>query len=253
MILLEGGNIFKDADGNPATTRISRGDVQPTVQWIEKITGLDHSTDLLGSTGKVDTSGDIDIAINAETVKKDELFNKLVNWTRTNHPDDDIRSWVAKSGISVHFKTPIAGDPNKGFVQTDLMFGDNEFMRFSMSAPAQSEYKGAHRQIMMASIAKGLGMKWSTVNGLMDRETNQLISKDPQVVAVKLLGDGAKVSDLDSVETIHAKIKGKTNYDELMADAKENFEKNNVKLPESIISRFGTNEWFREMMDVLGK
>ena len=40
MILKEGGNIFKDADGAPVTTRIQRDSVDPTLLWLEKITGL---------------------------------------------------------------------------------------------------------------------------------------------------------------------------------------------------------------------
>ena len=37
----EGGNIFKNADGQPDTIRINRVDVEPTVQWLETITGLE--------------------------------------------------------------------------------------------------------------------------------------------------------------------------------------------------------------------
>ena len=40
MILKEGGNIFKDADGKPLTQRINRDSVDPTLLWLEKITGL---------------------------------------------------------------------------------------------------------------------------------------------------------------------------------------------------------------------
>ncbi len=38
MKLYEGGNVFKLADGQPATTRISRENVVPTVQWLEQLT-----------------------------------------------------------------------------------------------------------------------------------------------------------------------------------------------------------------------
>ena len=36
-----GGNIFKTKDGQPGTIRINRVDVEPTVQWLETITGLE--------------------------------------------------------------------------------------------------------------------------------------------------------------------------------------------------------------------
>ena len=34
MILKEGGNIFKDKDGNIVTQRINRDDVLPTIRWL---------------------------------------------------------------------------------------------------------------------------------------------------------------------------------------------------------------------------
>ena len=40
MKLLEGGNVFKDGDGNPLTGRINQSDVAQTVQWIETLTGI---------------------------------------------------------------------------------------------------------------------------------------------------------------------------------------------------------------------
>ena len=51
MILNEGGNVFKTADGVEATQRINKADVEPTLKWLEKITGLDHLNFMLGSTG----------------------------------------------------------------------------------------------------------------------------------------------------------------------------------------------------------
>ena len=133
MILKEGGNIFKDPEsGNPLTTRISRDAIDPTLDYVEKITGLDHKDMKLGSTGIKSSSGDIDVAVNAAEVNKEELFQKLVAWAKKNHPDDNPRLWVAKSGNNVHFRAPIGGNEANGFVQTDLMMGDPTFMKFDM-------------------------------------------------------------------------------------------------------------------------
>ena len=76
MILKEGGNIFKDADGKPVTQRIARDDVDPTLDWVEKITGIAHKDMKLGSTGIKSSSGDIDVAINQAEVDKEELYQK---------------------------------------------------------------------------------------------------------------------------------------------------------------------------------
>ena len=234
MILKEGGNIFKDEQGTPVTQRISRNDVDPTLTWLEKITGLPHVDMKLGSTGIKDTSGDLDVAIDAGSVDKTDLYNKLVAWKTKNHPDDDTRAWVAKSGISVHFKTPINGNPNNGFVQTDLMFGNPEAMKFAFKGTGDGTvYKGAHRAIMIASMAKARGMKWSPGKGLLDRETNDLVASAPDEVAVALMGQGSTRADMDSVETIVKKIKNSPDYEALTADAFANFEKQGLPLPES--------------------
>ena len=240
MILKEGGNIFKDADGKPVTQRIARDDIDPTLDWVEKITGIDHKDMKLGSTGIKSSSGDIDVAVNQAEVNKEELFQKLVAWAEKNHPDDPARSWVAKSGTNVHFKTPINGNPANGFVQTDLMFGDPNWMKFALKGMGDGTvYKGAHRMIMLASIAKAQGMQWSPTKGLVDRETKEVITTDPNEIAKRLIGQGANRANLDSVETINKAIKGRPDYEDLVADARSNFEKQGLPMPESRSMRQG--------------
>jgi len=51
-LLFEGGNIFKDDAGTVLTVRINKADVLPTVQWLEKVTGLELTDNMLGTTGK---------------------------------------------------------------------------------------------------------------------------------------------------------------------------------------------------------
>jgi hypothetical protein len=234
MVLNEGGNIFKDPQTKePLTQRINRADVDPTLAWLEKITGLPHQDFKLGSTGRKDTSGDLDIAVNQEEVTKEELVQKLAAWCKANGKDPKV--YIKKSGISVHFLTPIGGNEANGFVQTDLMFGDPKWMTWSLQGASneQSPYKGVHKQILMASLAKANGYKWSANVGLLNRETNELVSKNPQEIATMLLGPTAHVEDLDSVETIVGKAKSLPNYEELVADAKETFARDNLTLPES--------------------
>jgi len=260
MILKEGGNIFKDEQGTPVTQRIARHDVDPTLTWLEKITGLKHTDMKLGSTGIKDTSGDLDVAIDASKVDKQELFDKLNAWKMKNHPDDTTRQWVAKSGISVHFKTPINGNPNNGYVQTDLMFGNPEAMKFAFKGTGDGTvYKGAHRAIMIASMAKARGLKWSPGKGLLNRETNELVAGAPDEVAQALLGQGANRADLDSVETMVKKIKGSPDYDALTADAFANFEKQGLPLPESrgmitgmLQAKFRTDEGLKDFAKSFG-
>ena len=251
-IVLEGGNIFKDEDGTPVTQRINRADVDPTLAWIEKITGIPHKDFKLGSTGIRATSGDMDIAVNQAEVDKADLYNKLAAWAQKNHPDDDVRQWVAKSGISVHFKTPINGDPEQGYVQTDLMFGDPEWMKFTLKgAGDDTPYKGVHRNILIASVAKGLGFKFSPKDGLVNRETGDVVSNNPDQIAEILLGPGNKRDALDSVESIIAKLKSNPDYDKLTADAREYFARENLTLPESVTAKVGTTDWFSQLSERL--
>ena len=79
MKLFEGGNVFKLADGQPATTRISRENVVPTVQWLEQLTGLNLVDNMLGSTGRKETSGDLDLGIDETKITKDVLIQQLLS------------------------------------------------------------------------------------------------------------------------------------------------------------------------------
>ena len=234
MILKEGGNIFKDPDGKPVTQRISKNDIDPTLDWVEKITGIDHKDMKLGSTGIRSSSGDIDVAVNAKEVDKEGMYQKLVTWATKNYPNDNPRQWVAKSGTNVHFKTPINGNPKNGFVQLDLMFGDPVWMKFALKGSGDdSVYKGAHRMIMLASVAKAQGMQWSPTKGLVDRETKQVITTNPEEIAKRLIGPDANRQTLDSVETINAAIKGRKDYAQLVADFQKNIEAQGLPMPES--------------------
>lgn len=240
MRLVEGGNVFKNADGSEATQRIARDNVVPTVQWLEQLTGLNLVDNMLGTTGRKETSGDLDLAVDADKISKDVLVQQLLG---KGIATADIR----KSGDSVHLKTPILGDPANGYVQTDFMFGRPAWQHFAMAgSPEGSPYKGVHRHILLASIAKAQGMKWSYKNGLVDRETNQVITQDPTEIAQKLFG--GMPADLASVETIVAKIKSRPDYDKLVADAQEAMARDNLQLPESQQVQEGSSQWFRKFM-----
>jgi hypothetical protein len=238
MKLFEGGNVFKLADGQPATTRISRENVVPTVQWLEQLTGLNLVDNMLGSTGRKETSGDLDLGIDETKITKDVLIQQLL---KRGVKAEDIK----KSGDSVHVKTPILGDAKNGYVQTDFMFGDPEFQKFALNT-GESDYKGVHRAILLASIAKAQGMKWSYKNGLVDRETNEIITKNPEEIAEKLLGGTA--ADMSSVETIVKKIKTLPNYEELVKDARDAFERDKLTLPEDATLP-GTGAWYRQFLN----
>ena len=227
-----GGNVFKAKDGTPGTQRINRADVLPTVQWLEKLTGLKLQDHMLGTTGKKDTSGDLDLAINEKETDKEQLAALLSQWAVKNKQDP--RDYVRKTGDSVHFKTPINGKATNGFVQTDFMFGDPEWMRWAMRGSGEgSAYKGADIHVLTASIAKSQGLRWSYKTGLTTRDTGRVISRDPDEIARILLGPQATAKDMNSVERMHDLLKGRPDYEAAVADARDTFAKGGKSLPES--------------------
>jgi len=233
QFLNEGGNVFKAAEGGSETIRIKREDVDPTLEWLEDILGIDLVNRKLGTTGKKETSGDLDIAVDQNEVSKDELTNKLEAWLKQNHPDYNYRDWIHKTGISVHFKTPIktsmAGDEFNGFVQTDLMFGDPEFMEWAVKGePEGSGYRGGDRQRLINAIATIApedklaeeGYSWSPFSGLKDRKTKEKFT-NPQDIVNKVLGSDHKPEDFDSIYTLFDIIADKEKYPDDVYEAIE--------------------------------
>jgi hypothetical protein len=229
-IILEGGNVFKDAEGKELTQRINQADVEPTIRFLEKITGIPHFEHALGTTGKSPTSGDLDIGIPAD-IKKEDLVAVLTQWC--NRHGEDPKAFIRKSGISVHFKTPIGGSPERGYVQTDFMFVPNlEFSKFAMTSDPHSKYRGAHKQILLSSIAKVLGFTWNPTTGLIDRATKKLVDDgaNPDHIAELLFGPGADRTSLTSVEAVLAALENNPNREALLADARETLGRDGVEI-----------------------
>lgn len=220
-MLAEGGNVFKDADGKPLTQRINQSDIPETIQWIEQLIGIELPRERwLGSTGKTPTSGDLDIAIDANEISKEQMAAKLTQWAQSHGLDP--KQWVKKAG-EVHLRTPIAGNPKRGFVQTDFMFLPNvDWGTFFYNQGEGSAYKGLVRAVLMSSIAKTMGLKVG-INGMFDRTTepNKLISQDPDVVAQTLLNKRATRKDLATVENIYVALAKDPNREVKLKDFRE--------------------------------
>lgn len=221
MKLLEGGNVFKTADGKPATQRINQADVPATIRWLESVLGMQFPEDQwLGSTGRAATSGDLDLAVDLGAATKDQIAAALTQYVQNN--GQDPRDWVRKSG-EVHFKTPIRGRASNGFVQTDFMFFSNvDWGTFFYAGGTDSAYKGMVRNVLMSSLAKHQGLKVGA-NGMLSRTTNQLVRDglDPDRVAQVLLGTGRDRDDLKNVETIYQNLAGDPERDAKLRDFRE--------------------------------
>jgi len=256
MNLLEGGNVFKDSTGQPLTRRIKQDEIAPTIAWVENITGLDftkekHERDnlpvkWLGSTGRKADSGDLDLSVDANEISKDQLVSQLTNWCR-QHKVDPAR-YIKKSGTAVHFFTAIDGNPANGFVQTDFMFSNKpKWTQFVLSSDPGSKYKGALRNIMMNSIAKAMGYKLNQNTGIMNRDTNEIITDDPNQVAKMLLNPGATVRDLSSVESILKALEADPKRAAKIADFKAHMEREGIPFDDGIYESANPYEEYNEI------
>ena len=201
MILNEGGNIWPDETEDFDHAII--GDMMKQVNSVVSKTGAKALPIGSGATptpGK--RSGDLDMIVDSGTLK--QFFNV---------PDDKAARVeleklfqqagfdTRKTGTSVHVKTNVGNAAQ----QVDIMVvpDGTTAQKFHVhDIPQGSPYKGVHKQMMIAALAKENGMKWSPYKGLVDRETNELVSNNLDEIAKQLLGPNAKAADLGSVESI---------------------------------------------------
>jgi hypothetical protein len=260
-ILKEGGNIFKTEQG-AITQRIATKDVQSSIDFIEKITGLTFDEeDWLGTTGKKNdpdgefeknSSGDLDLNTDANKVSKEQLIAKLSAWLKSQGvPEDEIMNvgrkktdgWIKDAGDQVHFRTPIAGSDKNGFVQTDFMFTTNPDFQRGAKRGGTAQFGGTDRAILLSAIARGRGLKFSPKFGLVDpAKGDEVVADTWDKIAPMLLGKGAKEADTHTVESMLAKLKGDPNYEELIAPWKETMEKAGKQVPESAPTGYATLE-----------
>ena len=253
MILKEGGNIFK-TDQGAITQRIATKDVQASIDFIEKITGLTYDEeDWLGTTGKKNdpdgefeknSSGDLDLNTDANKISKEQLIAKLTAWLKSQGVDDaeimnvgrkKTDGWIKDAGDQVHFRTPIAGSDKNGFVQTDFMFTDNPDFQRGAKRGGTAQFGGTDRAILLSAIARGRGLKFSPKFGLVDpTKGDEVIAATWDKIAPLLLGKGAKEPDTHTVETMLAFLKKDPNYEELIAPWKETMAKAGKEVPEQL-------------------
>lgn len=152
---------------------------------------------------------------------------------------------TAQSGINVHVRVPVGSESH----QVDIMVVDNapnvaQFHKHNI--PKDSPYKGKHKQLLMALIAKDNNMMWSAWQGLFARneagKKGEFITADLDEIAKRLLGDNASAKDLGSVESILA---AHPNSEELLRRAEDDPNWTVVKT-ESIDQQ----KWFRSIMEM---
>lgn len=228
---------------------IHQTEIKATLTKLSGDLGLsfDLNEYTLGSTGKREYSGDIDLVIS------DEWCGHSPDDFRKNLEQIFGKENVAKNGNMIHLKYPIVmykeelqlAKPRTGFVQVDFMFGDVKWKQFYHYSDSGSAYKGAHRNLMLAAITSELNTyvpsdsyhshdhnqplpiirwKWGP-NGLIQVFRRSVKDKhghwkkkqedivlagpytDPEIIADILLPQSNPASVFDSMETIMIAVK----------------------------------------------
>jgi hypothetical protein len=239
-------------------------EIEPTLDKLEKVLGIDLKNNTLGSVGKKEFSGDIDIALEIKNEDIPDFVEKLKNIPEVL---DLAKSSVIMTKVKIADYDPnkkVEGKPRTGYVQVDFMPGDPSWLKTFYHAPHEkdSKYKGVFRNILMSSIAAHLDRKeseqkisdgrpvqaerymWSPTDGLIrvlrtpepnkkgdgytKKNNNKIIDgpyKNPNEIAKVLQLDSA--DDLYSYETLR-KAMDKNYPAELVNAILKDFAENSV-------------------------
>ena len=214
-----GGNAFEDQSGNPLTSQIKRSEVGPTLDSllndVLKPIGID-SFFPLGSTGKKDLSGDIDIAIgpvptsDAKALKilKDSI---LMGIQRIVGQD---KAKLVGQNISIAY--PISGNKNT-LVQVDVMLSDDPSKTSWLMSGTGTGVKGVYRNLMLSYLAKlrseerpGTKITLSFPGGVQVMQDNKVVTprtEDTEAI-VSALGISAKPSEITTFEDLVSILSG---------------------------------------------
>ena len=146
-ILSEGGSL-------PGVGAIHIDEINPTLIPLEKELGIDLRNNALGSVGKREFSGDIDVALKIDTDKIPEFVERL---KKSKQIFEIAKSSVIMTKVKImdFDENKDDGRPRTGYVQVDFMPGDPDWLKTYYHSPHEkdSQYKGVYRNLMIASIA----------------------------------------------------------------------------------------------------
>ena len=152
-VLIEGGAM-------PGVGAIHTDEIRPTLAPLEKELGIDLMNNTLGSVGKREFSGDIDVALQIDTDKIPEFVERL---KKSSQILDIAKSSVIMTKVKIadFDKSKEDGRPRTGYVQVDFMPGDPDWLKTYYHSPNEkdSQYKGVYRNIMIASIAGNINIE----------------------------------------------------------------------------------------------
>ncbi len=228
QLLNEGGNVFG------TTAPIAKEKIEPTLEkftdQLSKVFPKKASTfnsfEKLGSAGKKDMSGDIDVAYPVAHLTKDgkpdlegwglnreefnQYFEKIRKRARTATESQSqlramltlIANKINESGTELQADPKSAGSnslflafPQYGvdgkkqpeLIQVDINVGDPDWLKFSYySNVYKGVVKGLHRTQLMLALFTAKGKMFKHEQGVLDKETREVEASTPSE-AVELL------------------------------------------------------------------
>jgi hypothetical protein len=228
QLIVEGGNVFD------ITSSINKENIESTVEkFVDELSRIFpakaasfKSFEKLGSAGKKDVSGDIDLSYDVKNIfpdgkpdfkgwgvdegkynEKVALFTKRSKTASVdkiqlramieligekldeNSSEIEVDTKSSGSG-SIFCSAPQYGPDGKPLginVQTDINIGNPEWLRFSYySNTYAGNVKGLHRTQLMLSLFANKGKSFSHATGVVDRETGEKEASNPQEALILL-------------------------------------------------------------------
>lgn len=146
--------VLNEGGAMPGVGAIHIDEIEPTLAKLEKVLGLDLRNFVLGSVGKRQFSGDIDVALNLDPKDIPAFVGKL---KKTKEIEDIAQSSVIMTKVKIENFNAEQNDgrPRTGYVQVDFMPGDPGWLKTYYHSPREEEskYKGVFRNLMIAAIA----------------------------------------------------------------------------------------------------
>lgn len=239
-----GKSLIKEGGAMDGVGPIHVSEIEPTLKKLESVLGIDLINNTLGSVGKKEFSGDIDVALN---ITRDEIPTFIAKLNNSKMVDEIKQSSVIMTKVAIANYDESLGDHHEsrtGYVQIDFMMGDPEWLKTYYHSPHEdvSKYKGQYRNLMIATISQYYNAEsddqtipdgrpvqverfmWSPANGLSrvlrrpavkkngdgytKKNENKLIDgpwqKPDEIAATLGLGTGEV---LDSFETLYAAVR----------------------------------------------
>ena len=238
--LAEGGNAVPDV----GTIHID--EIEPTLKKLADMLKMPEVMDqTLGSVGKAEYSGDIDIVVNLDSDALKELSNDLRGVLGNQNVKGVAGNIAFAFPIENYDESKQGRQPRTGKVQIDLIPGDPSWLKtFYHSAGDESKLKGVHRNLALHAVAANIDTQkseetdqwdrplesvrwmWGQKNGLVrvrkyarkNERTGEWVKKQEQELLSKPIKDPAKIAEvmfkgkagpeaLNSVETVIDAVK----------------------------------------------